>query len=289
MQEDILVSVIIPVFHDWKRLSRCIEAINKQSLNRHKYEIIVVNNDPSENSPNTIDASVILVDEKKPGSYAARNKGLMEAKGKLLAFTDSDCIPDKRWLENGIQHFFNNRDCSLLGGEVKIQCGSAKLNLYQKHDLIFAFRQEEYIKNGFSVTANLFVKKEVFSSIGLFNDELKSGGDYEFCTRALNNGFKLCYGKDVVISHPARNSLKELKQKAKRIAGGIAWKGTYTKSMVLAILHLRPPIKDLYRLLKSKHVKCWDKFKIFLLKYYLRVIATIERVRVLNGKISNRY
>jgi len=42
-----------------------------------------------------------LLRESSPGSYAARNAGLRAAHGKVLAFTDFDCVPDRNWLLAG--------------------------------------------------------------------------------------------------------------------------------------------------------------------------------------------
>lgn len=78
------ISIIIPTYKDWDRLSNCIEAINNQTYPKSSYEVIIVNNDPSEVAPRDLLYSqrlnIIIVTEIMPGSYAARNTGLKHAK-----------------------------------------------------------------------------------------------------------------------------------------------------------------------------------------------------------------
>ena len=98
------VSVIIPTFHDWNRLQSVIDALKKQTYPKDHLEVIIINNDP-EDSPPELDLpdNFRIISESKPGSYAARNKGISAAKGEILAFTDSDCIPYPDWIEQAVK------------------------------------------------------------------------------------------------------------------------------------------------------------------------------------------
>jgi len=89
------VSVVLPVFNDRQWLETCLEALEHQTYPKDCYEVVVVDN------ASTVDLKGLVARfqqahycyEQKPGSYAARNKGLLTAIGKIIAFTDSDCIP----------------------------------------------------------------------------------------------------------------------------------------------------------------------------------------------------
>lgn len=59
-----------------------------------------------------------LAVEYRQGSYAARNKGVELAKGKIIAFIDADCIPDKSWLERRYSYLVKSPKCHDLGGNV---------------------------------------------------------------------------------------------------------------------------------------------------------------------------
>lgn len=217
----ITISVIIPTYKDWERLIYCIEALENQHYPSVRYEVIVVNNEKHNEVPDGIllPDFVTVVHEPRPGSYAARNKGAQVASGDFLAFTDSDCIPDKRWLINA-ERIFSEKKCGLLGGVVNIfkaEGGSKQVYIFEKYR---AFKQNITVPKGYSVTANLFVRREIFERLEGFNSSIKSGGDFEFTKRAVDSGYSLEYGDDVVVLHPARRSLKKLLQKQRRFT---AW------------------------------------------------------------------
>src|SRR5690606_25863401 len=96
----LMFSVIIPVYRDWYRLQLCLNALSHQSFPRDSFEIIVVNNDPMDIAPVDfkLPINAMLLVEAKVGSYAARNAAIAVAQGAVLAFTDSDCIPEQDWL-----------------------------------------------------------------------------------------------------------------------------------------------------------------------------------------------
>ncbi|MFD2438084.1 glycosyltransferase [Modicisalibacter luteus] len=91
------VSVIVPVYKDWHKAERCIEALSLQTYPRDWYEIIVVDND--ESSPgHQLLHDCILISEPKPGSYAARNAGLQIAKGRSSPLpTPTACQTSAGW------------------------------------------------------------------------------------------------------------------------------------------------------------------------------------------------
>lgn len=215
-------SIIIPTYKDWDRLSLCIECLLNQESDDVKFEIIVVDNDTEHNIPSEFlrarNDVLKIVHERKPGSYAARNYGAALAKGKYFAFTDSDCLPDSKWLMNA-KKVFTQIDCDLIGGRVDIfkpEGGGEWAYIYEK---CTSFRQHIHVKNGRSVTANLFVRNNVFNSLRGF-DNVKSGGDWEFTERAVKKGHLMLYGDDVVVKHPARKTVKKILKKQKRFA---AW------------------------------------------------------------------
>ncbi|HNW83533.1 MAG TPA: glycosyltransferase [bacterium] len=217
------VSVIIPVRDDTVRLAKCLKALEKQTLSKDLFEVIVVDNNSrppiSESAVNSEKINIRLLKESINSSFAARNNGASNAFGDFLAFTDADTIPDSTWLNSGIESLRSNRYAAFSGGKVKIML-SKKPDAVECFEYFYGFDQVRYIKkHHFAVTANMFTTKEMFIKTGGFNSELKSGGDKEWGERAIKYG-KGVYCKNAVVQHPARKNWDELKIKIERTLGG---------------------------------------------------------------------
>ena len=217
------VSVIIPTYDDWDRLKICLNALKVQIYPKNKFEILVVNNNPKKLCPYLIEFSNFkLINENKIGSYAARNAAINVAKGDIFAFTDSDCIPNELWLHEGVKAICSNEQNSIVAGFINVFPKiKDKPNIFELYSIQHELKQSSYVKNNRFATANVFIKKDVFVSIGKFNTSLKSGGDFEFASRAEEKNFLISYCKSSIVFHPARSTYDDIMQKAKRKAGGI--------------------------------------------------------------------
>ncbi len=280
------MSVVIPVYHDWGRLVLCIAALKNQSLSTNDFEVLIVNNDPNDPVPSTLSLpdNFKIIAESRPGSYSARNKGIKEAAGKIVAFADSDCIPDRHWLKNALTYFNTPSSNALIAGDVKLFSSSGSVNIFDKYEFVFGFPIKRYVENsGFGVTANLIVSKTSIDAIGLFNEDLYSGGDVDFCKRHLKAGGRIIYGGDVIVSHPTRGSFQALLKKVRRVSGnGVAFKKNF-KTFLVAVARLRPPIEDLKYIKSAKELKKGDKILVFFLRYAFRIYSAYITVITLLG------
>jgi len=85
-----------------------------------------------------------------------------------------------------------------------------------------AFPIEQYVKElHFTPAGCLTIYKNIFYKIGLFDENLVSGGDREFGNRAYKAGYKIRYEPNIIMNHPTRSSLKQLLRKAFRIGRGL--------------------------------------------------------------------
>jgi glycosyltransferase involved in cell wall biosynthesis len=222
----IYFTVIIPVFRDTARLKMCLDAFGKMSHRGFDFEVIVVNNDPDSPvlglDPNQYSFPVKEVYEPTPGSYAARNKGIQESRGKILGFTDSDCLPSEDWLEVAYAHFSKDsmKETGVLTGPVplfyKDPEALSDAEVYEKYT---GFTTESYAKEGHAITANWFSHSSVIQEFGGFNDKLKSNGDSELSGR-ISQKYRIVYSPNLVVRHPSRYATKELVSKYKRLMGG---------------------------------------------------------------------
>lgn len=217
------ISVIVPVYNEEKNIRSLIERLLDLNFPRNKYEVIVVDNNSKDNTSEIIkEFQVIYLCEEKQSSYAARNKGIKESKGDILAFIDGDCIPDKDWLKNAIAHFINE-DVDIMAGNIILSINySIPLKIIDIYQLIaMGERQRNSEKEGKCAGGNLIVKKEIFKKIGYFDERLISGGDGEWTKRATQYGFKIRYYEDVKIYHPPEGFFSLFKRSI-RIGYGIA-------------------------------------------------------------------
>lgn len=101
-----LISVIVPVYNASNMLHRCMGSLLVQSFK--DFEIIAVNDGSTDKSWDILqhyaklDNRVCIINKSNGGVSSARNAALEEAKGKWIAFCDSDDFVEREWLENFI-------------------------------------------------------------------------------------------------------------------------------------------------------------------------------------------
>lgn len=263
-----LVSVIVPVYNDVVGLKRCLTALADQTLARPRMEVLVVDNGGSTDLREALQAfpGAVLLREVTPGSYAARNRGIAESHGEVLAFTDSDCTPHRMWLENALMRLDGGERDVIVGGRIDVYARDPIHPTYaEQYDLALAFPQEFYVKTrGYTVTANLVTTRRVMDHAGPFDVGLLSGGDKEWCQRAVGQGFKLVYADDVVVSHPARASVGELVDKRRRQVGGQLERALrrYPRPIAFGVVlgkALAPPVMRLVRMRTDESASVWNR------------------------------
>jgi len=215
------VSVIVPVYNCSEYITALIEAILNQQYPKDLYEVIVVDNNSSDNTAQIVERYPVklLRENNIQSSYAARNKGIKTAKHNYLAFTDADCIPNQKWLSSGISTLIRE-SADLAGGNIEFIFREKPTNA-QLYDSITYLNSKNFVEQSSAApTANLFTTKNVFEKNGMF-PEVKSGGDYTWTNNVVKKGFKIVYAPDATVKHPARK-LGELLKKCRRIGAGEA-------------------------------------------------------------------
>lgn len=213
------VSVIVPTYRDWPRLLLCLDALAKQTLPREDFEIIVVDNDPARHEPPPLPPAVQCLHQPQGYSYAARNAGAHMARGKVLAFTDADCLPGPNWLAAGLSMLNTHAEFGLLAGRIEVF--AAVVNTVSRYENLFEFQQETWVRQmRFGATANLFVRRTAFDAAQGFNEVMKSGGDSDFCRRCTSLGWPIGYADSACVLHPSRDTVGAVLSKNRRIAAG---------------------------------------------------------------------
>lgn len=240
-----LVSVIIPVYNDTTRLMKCLERLQRQTL-ASRAEVIVVDNGSTEvlEPARRRFSETIWLSEPVPGSYAARNCGIAAARGKILAFTDSDCLPEPQWLEQGVAPLLAEVPPSFVGGRVDlITTGKARLSAAELFDLAVGFPQQRFVEQvHFAMTANMLTRAETMSRVGPFATSMKSGGDRDWGTRAWKTVGPGLYVDAACVGHPTRSTRPEVLKRIRRVAGGeYDRKPGWASAIAFCARHLPPP------------------------------------------------
>jgi glycosyltransferase involved in cell wall biosynthesis len=197
-------------------LDRCLAALQRQDL-QAEFEIIVADN----NSPEGAEmvsrviasrARMVVVEDR--GAGPARNGGVAIARGEILAFTDSDCVPEPAWLREGLTAL---GAYDFVGGRVVVLVDDdGNMTPVEAFERVFAFDFQTYIKKkGFTGAGNFFCRRALFDIVGGFRTGVSE--DVEWSHRATGMGFKLGYVPRAVVGHPARRTWEELESKWRRV------------------------------------------------------------------------
>jgi len=280
MNQSPFVSVIIPTYHDWDCLKQCLNALKAQSYPAYRFEVLVVNNDPDDLSPyGVVKGNVRLLEESKPGSYAARNAAIRVAKGEIFAFTDSDCIPDADWLLNAVTRLM--KGAHRIAGHVDLFFRSEKLTFVEIFEKAFAFDQESNARSGASVTANMITWRKNFDDVGLFNEELMSGGDFEWGWKASAAGIPIAYSQNVIVRHPARFNFRQIFRKNRRIIGGqenMKFLPVRRNVLRLLVLGYLPPVRACIKIARKTDMRAKEKLAVIGILWILESYKTSYRL-----------
>lgn len=245
------VSVVVPVRDDAERLGRCLDAIGRQTL--PPLEVVVVD-DGSRDDPAVVSRAhpgVRLVRQPPTGAYAARNRGIEAAGGEIVAFTDADCLPRPDWLDAGTTAL-SEADADLVGGRIVVTPVSSRPSGVELYQMLESFPQARYVEGrGFAVTANLFAPRSVLVDVGMFRDDLRSGGDLDLGRRARAAGYAVAYAAGAVVEHPPRTTWRDLARKQVRVLEGLTDVG-HEPALVRLVL---PPARKLLRALTDPRLR----------------------------------
>lgn len=217
------ISVIVPVYNDVERLEGLLFALDAQSLPKSQWDVVIADNNSTDCPEKVVDrfSFARLVTETKVGSYAARNRAMQHAKGEILAFTDSDCLPHVDWLENALTILSAKNAPDAIAGRFDVFANNPQSpTLAEQYEMLFAFPQRYYAETlKYGATGNMVTWAKFFDEIGPFDPNLKSGGDENWGQRLTAKGYRVAYADNVCVKHPAR-TWHAMKAKIDRVAGG---------------------------------------------------------------------
>jgi glycosyltransferase involved in cell wall biosynthesis len=192
------VSIIIPVYNRQDLIVRTLNSVLSQDF--EDYEIIVVDDSSTDDTKSVVmkigDERIVYIEhEKNKGANVARNTGIMHAKGKYVAFLDSD----DEWLPEKLKKQVEKIEATAEKVGV-VYCGYwIALNgkkfighVPKKREDIFL---DELLGDCVSPTSCVLIKKECFDAVGGFDKNMPARQDYEMWLRIARE-FHFEYVKD---------------------------------------------------------------------------------------------
>jgi glycosyltransferase involved in cell wall biosynthesis len=216
------LSVIICSRDRNEQLRTCLEHMARAGAHFHReWELIIVDNGSSADLerflcgvPQPYDLPFRIICEPVPGLARARNRGLRDSNGSIIAFTDDDCLVDENWLERIYVAFEQNSDLALLGGRVDApEVDAATL-------AVRPFAQSQPIRSladvrQYLIGCNSAMRRSVALQIGEFDIRLGAGAparsaeDIDYFYRVLLNKGEICYDASCRIVHAHGRSAPE--------------------------------------------------------------------------------
>lgn len=205
-----LISIVIPSYNEEKFIERCLRSVIEQEI-AEEYEVIVVDSSQDRTAGIITDKfpGVRLIhrtEQMYPGE--ARNIGVANARGKIIAFLDGHCAADAYWLRNALQAM-RESGCFIVGGALRN--GNSK-KLVSAADFILAFNEftegMPSRKVNFMPTCNLICTKEVFEDISGFDASLRAGEDTMFCYAAHEKKYALYFDARVLVIRTNRENCR---------------------------------------------------------------------------------
>lgn len=198
------VSIIVPVYNGKKTLPFCLDSLMSLDFPKDELEIIVVDNNSIDGTNEIIKRyPVKYVFEKKRGRATARNRGIREAKGELIAFTDADCVVDRLWLTNLIKGFTDG-EIGGCGGEILSYNPQTPIEKYYDFKCIISQRESLAREDIFLpriATSNAIYRRGVLEEVGLFDDYFITGEDVDLSWRVYLRGYQLNYIPSAIVYH----------------------------------------------------------------------------------------
>ncbi len=251
------------------------------------------------------DAVKSILLKKNVGTSAARNAGINEARGDVVAFIDDDAVAERKWIENLVVTY-QEYDAAAVGGRI------LPVWLCEKPDYLpeelywlvgathegFAEEKVAEVRNTFG--PNMSFKREVFERVGVFNENLgfaRKGTSYiqaeepELALRMKQElGKGVMYNPDAIVYHKVSESkvkVKALLRRAFYQGYSKAWLGRHSVSGD-SIATERSYLKTL--LVKSIPRRMGRIYDLTELKKLLFIMASISSVGLgfLYGYIGER-
>jgi glycosyltransferase involved in cell wall biosynthesis len=281
-----LVSVIVPTYNASDSIAACLRAIVAQSY--ADIEILICDDGSTDDTPAIVtavdDSRIrILRSEVNDGPSAARNRGIRQAAGEIVFFTDGDVEVDHDWIRNGLRHFDDRAIVGIEGKVIYVSTGYSPR---------YSDRIVQNLHGGEYMTANAAYRKTALEGAGLFDEALRQYEDRDLAMRARQLG-RIAFAEDAVAVHMRdRYNTRSFMQEAVEVGLSLdfekpRFEGVNRVGPIIYFSHLLtilcPPLV-LAKLLMHRHPDRRDLLMLLLI--YPRLV--FERYIIWRWALRNR-
>ena len=212
------ISIIVPTFNGASRIGNCLESLQKQAAGRNA-EILVVNDGSTDNTVGVVEhySGVRLITQANAGPAAARNRGALAASGKIILFTDDDCIPMADWLDAMLQPFEDPEVVGVKGAyrtlQKRIAARFVQIEYEDKYRLMSSHAYIDFVD-----TYSAAFRRDRFLETTGYDTSfpLACAEDVELSYRMSARGWKMKFAPNAIVYHTHPDTLsKYLKKKYK--------------------------------------------------------------------------
>lgn len=224
----IAISVIIPIYNGEQDLPDLLACLRGQTLNAalgvDRLQYLLVDNNSRDRTWELLTEAAASFPYLQPlremeiqSSYAARNQGIWAARGEIIVFTDADCRPQSRWLQEMVKPF-QDAAVALVVGQLAALPGDHWLERYADSRGILDQRHTlGHPLGAYGQTANLAVRRSALARSGLFRPYLTTGGDADLCWRVQRAGAgTVVFVESAIVLHRHRSTWAGLMEQWRR-------------------------------------------------------------------------
>jgi GT2 family glycosyltransferase len=203
---EVAASVVVPTRGRPQLLNRCLASLVLQRFDPARFEIIVVDDGPDDDTREVVAGwtahtagqgpRVTYIPSMGPhGPAAARNHGWRAARGSIVAFTDDDTIARADWLKNGVRAF-----------EGGVDAVSGRVVMPLSHTPTDYELDAKQLETAEFVSANCFCRKQVLEDLGGFDERFRHAWreDSDLQFRLMDYQANIVYEPRAVMMHPIR-------------------------------------------------------------------------------------
>jgi GT2 family glycosyltransferase len=203
-----LVSVVVCTHNGQRTIRECLEGLLQ--LEYENVEILVINDGSTDNTINIINEFPFRVISTEPvGLSRARNIGMQEAAGEIVAYLDDDAYPDPHWVSY-LAEAFKDSDYAAIGGPNVLPGSCNIISDCVDHTpgapthVLLSDIEAEHIPG-----CNMAFRKKNLESIGGFDVQFRTAGDdVDLCWRIQDAGWKIGFCSAALVWHHRRNTVK---------------------------------------------------------------------------------